>query len=301
MALEDLTGADKFIDDLVETNPVGTTDPVSSADDHLRGIKNVLKNTFPNIDAAVTPTVAELNKLAGLTTSAAELEFLAGTTSNIQAQFDAKADLNAPIFTGGIDVTGGITVAGTILLSSGGMSISAGGLVVNGGLLVDGLAPVYKEAIALNHIRAGNMQLFSGAVAADQFNLNVDVTSFTWESVGPTGSGADNIWTEMDQLPSNARGLIVDIYILASPSSNLAVGGSVFVVDGATASPAAVSSRNMVADLTLDFDVDINGSSGSYVRTILPLSTNQIFKVFYTAAFQDEFEIDVHYRGFVTD
>ena len=50
MALEDLTGT-KYIDDLVATNPAAG-DNVSEGDDHIRGIKNVLKTTFPNIDGA---------------------------------------------------------------------------------------------------------------------------------------------------------------------------------------------------------------------------------------------------------
>lgn len=64
MSLEDLTGA-KYINALVATNPVGGSDTVDQGDDHLRGIKNVLKQTFPNLDGPVTPTPAELNSLAG--------------------------------------------------------------------------------------------------------------------------------------------------------------------------------------------------------------------------------------------
>ena len=65
MSLEDLTGSGKFISDLIATNPVGSTDPKSEGDDHLRGIKNVLKNSLPNITGAITATQAELNSLAG--------------------------------------------------------------------------------------------------------------------------------------------------------------------------------------------------------------------------------------------
>jgi hypothetical protein len=67
MGLEDLTGGAKFLDDLDEANPVGTTDTLSTVDDHIRGIKNVLKNTFPNVDGAVNLTPAEFNLLDGLT------------------------------------------------------------------------------------------------------------------------------------------------------------------------------------------------------------------------------------------
>lgn len=62
MALEDLTGAAKFLDDLVKTNPVGT-DLIDDADGHLRGIKNVLLNTFPNLTGAMNATQAQLNLL----------------------------------------------------------------------------------------------------------------------------------------------------------------------------------------------------------------------------------------------
>lgn len=38
-----------FVDDLVETNPVGLQDFRSEGDDHLRGIKRAVKNTFPGM------------------------------------------------------------------------------------------------------------------------------------------------------------------------------------------------------------------------------------------------------------
>ncbi len=74
MATEDLTGTGKYIDDLVATNPAAT-DSVSDGDEHIRGVKNVLKNTFPNLTGAVTATHTELN-------------FVDGVTSNIQAQIN---------------------------------------------------------------------------------------------------------------------------------------------------------------------------------------------------------------------
>ena len=75
MALEDLTGT-KYLDDLNSSNPAAG-DNVSEGDDHIRGIKNVLKTTFPNIDAAVNATPTELN-------------YVDGVTSAIQTQLDAK-------------------------------------------------------------------------------------------------------------------------------------------------------------------------------------------------------------------
>ena len=61
-----------FISDLVATNPPGTDDR-STADDHLRLIKHVLKTTFPNLNGAVNPTPAEMNTLVGANTAGTAL------------------------------------------------------------------------------------------------------------------------------------------------------------------------------------------------------------------------------------
>lgn len=56
MALESA----QYISGLNSSNPL-STDAVSQADDHLRLIKQVLLNTFPNLSAPVTATAAQLN------------------------------------------------------------------------------------------------------------------------------------------------------------------------------------------------------------------------------------------------
>jgi len=53
MALESAT----YINSLVNTNPSGS-DSISQGDDHIRLIKSVLKNSFPNVASATTPIVA---------------------------------------------------------------------------------------------------------------------------------------------------------------------------------------------------------------------------------------------------
>lgn len=62
MALENLVGADKYLSALVPANPVGADDK-REGDDHVRGIKNTLKNTFPNLTGAVTATHGELSSV----------------------------------------------------------------------------------------------------------------------------------------------------------------------------------------------------------------------------------------------
>jgi Chaperone of endosialidase len=72
MSLENLVGADKFIANLVVTNPTGGDDK-REGDDHIRGVKNVLRNSFPNINAAVTATAAELSGVTGKVSKTGDL------------------------------------------------------------------------------------------------------------------------------------------------------------------------------------------------------------------------------------
>lgn len=41
-------------------------------------------------------------------------------------------------------------------------------------------------------------------ISTTSIDVNIDIAASTWESVGPTGSGADNIWTALDSLPLEA-------------------------------------------------------------------------------------------------
>jgi len=51
----------------------------------------------------------------------------------------------------------------------------------------------------------------TGAVATS-FDVAVGLTINTWESIGPSGSIADNIWVGMDDIPVNAKTVILKIY-----------------------------------------------------------------------------------------
>jgi hypothetical protein len=76
MALE--TGT--YINSLNAANPAAT-DALSQADEHFRFLKATIKASFPNVDAAVTATPAELNKSTAIVSDGTNATFNTGITA----------------------------------------------------------------------------------------------------------------------------------------------------------------------------------------------------------------------------
>lgn len=68
-----------YINTLNSGNPA-EDDLAVDGDDHIRLLKAVLLATFPTITGPVTPTLAEINKLSGMTATGVELNKLSGVT-----------------------------------------------------------------------------------------------------------------------------------------------------------------------------------------------------------------------------
>jgi hypothetical protein len=64
MTVESVT----YISDLNASNPAAG-DAKSEGDDHIRNIKTGIKNTFPNVNAAVSATDEDLSRMAGANTA----------------------------------------------------------------------------------------------------------------------------------------------------------------------------------------------------------------------------------------
>ena len=117
MGLESFT----YITSLNASNPV-TGDNKTEGDDHIRGTKTTLLNSFPAVSGAVTATHTELN-------------YVDGVTSAIQTQLNAKAATASPTFTGTaafatITASGTIAAIGNIGTSG---ALSAAGVVYGNG------------------------------------------------------------------------------------------------------------------------------------------------------------------------
>lgn len=85
----------QYISDLDASLP-DATDPLLQADDHLRHIKTVLKQTFPNINGQVTSTQAELDTKAAIVSDGTNATFNTGMD---QAKIKTLVGINEPAIT----------------------------------------------------------------------------------------------------------------------------------------------------------------------------------------------------------
>lgn len=90
-----------YITSLNASNPVHATDQVSEGDDHLRGVKTTLLNSFPNINAAVNFTPTEANLIVGAT----------GKTGTGNIAYSASPTFTGTVTAAIISASGAITGA----------------------------------------------------------------------------------------------------------------------------------------------------------------------------------------------
>ena len=99
-----------YIHELVVTNPAGS-DLKNTLDNHDRLIKTTLKNTFPNITGALTPTHTTLNKV-GVTQTIGNNTTDPASTAFVQEALASVSQATATVVTV-VSLTTQTAVAGT--------------------------------------------------------------------------------------------------------------------------------------------------------------------------------------------
>lgn len=194
-----------------------------------------------------------------------------------------------------------ITKKGTLALEGG--EIGAAGTIVQ--VAYDGtrfqlITPDVFRADFSDYHRTERDYLVKTAPTTG-FDIFAEIAHLTTESVGPTGSGADNIWTDLDNLPSNAKSVKLRIK---------------FVYETATATPNHVLIRACDGDesdvSTTDFvaasstSAANGGSSGlvqDYTDCNIPLNSDKIFKIYYDRVIGSTagFVLEAYLIGFSTE
>jgi len=200
-----------------------------------------------------------------------------GSTNDVTIKNDADADvIKIPTGTTNVDIVGALTV-------------NAGETVVS------------VPAQVTDHIRAGNVQIWDGdgASAGIEFDVVANMAATTWETVGPTGSGATNIWAKLDVLPTSATILIADIYLDIESTTSGDCAIIAFATEGSGTATESVS--NQIARLWAHTDA-ANEDFQSISRVMIALDSNQTFRVTWqNTNITANSDVLIWYRGFITD
>lgn len=118
------------------------------------------------------------------------------------------------------------------------------------------------------------------------FDFYNNITAATWESVGPTGSGADNIWTALDAVPSDADW--VELKVMLSFTSASA-GGSAASPNYSAYGRSGTSSETVTYDTLLAWvgwyqSSGVGGGQNQVSIVKVPCSTGLIFDFYHTGA-----------------
>jgi len=254
------------ISDLVVTNPVGATDPKSEGDDHIRNIKTALKTDFPNINGAVSASDEDLSATENfeetISATTSEVAIATGKTLNITDNSGFKLASTA--------VTS--TAAELNILDGATLTVTEANQLDKSVRTVSG----YNSG-AVTHIESD-----SGA-SATSVDIESVVTVATWESVGPTGSGADNIWTALDSLPSTASSVIIKAEIVAGGASTGSTYSTKFYAREGD-STTGISSRNLLAQASVINRSASQEEDSNMATVYIPVTSSQIFDAYWAVA-----------------
>lgn len=187
-----------------------------------RNLKLVDNGALYIAGTQVTSTAAELNILDGVTSSAAELNLLTGKTGTVWTSTNdgAGSGLDADLLDGvqganfyrsdQADTAHSFTTSSATGGNQGADSVNAGDFYKDGVLTSGTITSGYD---------IGHTTALKDDVTKASYNIATSQTKATWESVGPTGSGATNIATMLDVVPTGATHLIVMSYMQLQDTS----------------------------------------------------------------------------------
>ena len=151
-------------------------------------------------------------------------------------------------------------------------------------------------AAATDHIRGHNVQLYNGATIPAAFDIDA-VIGAAFESVGPTGSGATNIWTELDDVPASAKGVILALDLTGVSNASGTVLIELYARPGDVSWAVAAGSR--VAWLSDNASAGAQTYS-SHTEIVIPIDSSDLtFDLAYSTTNTSSSSTNMYYRGFI--
>ena len=304
-----------YISDLVATNPVGATDTKGEGDDHLRLIKSTLLATFPNITGATTSSHSELNRLDGNVGGFLTDSIVAASgTDTITATFSPAITLTdktvVMIRAAGANTSTTPTfnpnaLGAKTIVKNGNQALIAGDISAAGHVLVlcyssandnwEFINSGLQNTSAISGYVAGKTFYISTDSSLTSLALNTTVTKATWESIGPTGSGATNIWTGLDSLPSNITAIIINSWGSVTDTA----GGQQYIHVGARVTGSTTVIPYSAFKYDTAYTVAATATTFGTTQIIIPVDSSIRFDAYWDTDVDSTVQIVVDLIGFV--
>lgn len=131
---------------------------------------------------------------------------------------------------------------------------------------------------------SGVTEYIESDTGADSTLFDVDLNiSTAWESIGPTGSGADNIWTAMDNIPSGAKYVKLRIYNLIGGSTS-GTNYTNTLYSRVTGSSTAIDVSNIISIGNIDNGTGATQESLSFHIANVPLDSSNRFDLYHSTS-----------------
>ena len=127
----------------------------------------------------------------------------------------------------------------------------------------------------------GKYKYLKTNLTSSGLNIRSALAVSTWESIGPTGSSASNIWTDMDGIPANAVSVRLRILTRAS-GAVLGTIYSISVYGRKTGETDAVSNINTVGNAEIKNDGGADTRTADYKDVDILLDANNRFDLYYS-------------------
>jgi hypothetical protein len=131
--------------------------------------------------------------------------------------------------------------------------------------------------------------------AATVFDVVTNVTESAFESVGPTGSSATNIWTSMDVMPTDAKAVIIKA--VATFTTNATTGSSIGVYGKQTGQ--ADNNRNKLCSFLYEAVASGDNVEITHSGLLIPLDSSRRFDISWVATGDSARGVEIWLQGFL--
>lgn len=182
---------------------------------------------------------------------------------------------------------------------AGALNSSGVSIVQHNGTNFRLLNPAVNWPTVSGFVSGGRIYRHEGGGNSTALSVSADITESSFESVGPTGSGATNIWTPMDGISSGARIAIISIWMNAVGDEG---GSDVELNAYARMTGSSVSAGNENSICMHRFannNLTVPPEGGVQMEAMVPLDSSRRFDATWSGLNDASREVLFYLRGFV--